>query len=73
MKAYNYCAIGNNKSNMTCVASGIGAFSSEKFARNYLTDMFFTENGTYPQRVEINPVSRSTLQSLLNDICDSEE
>ena len=51
MKVYNYCVIGNNKSNTTCVASGIGAFFSEKVARNYLTDNFFTANGTYPQRV----------------------
>ena len=67
MKAYNYCTIGNNKLNMTCVASGIGAFSSEEVARNYLTDEFFKTNGVYPQRVQLTPVSRSMLQGLLND------
>lgn len=70
MKAYNYCAIGNNKSNMTCVASGIGAFFSEEVARNYLTANFFTANGTYPQRVELTLVSRSMLQTLLNEVCE---
>ena len=66
MKVYNYCAIGNNKSNMTCVSSGIGAFSSEEVARNYLTDDFFTTNGVYTARVQITLVRRSQLQGLLN-------
>ena len=73
MKAYNYCAIGNNKSKMTCVASGIGTFPSEESARNYLTDNFFETNGVYPQRVEIIPVSRSMLQGFLNSTCDGED
>ena len=67
MKAYNYCTIGNSQSTTTCVFSGIGAFSSETVARNYLIDNFFEANGVYPQRVEITPVSRSMVQELLND------
>ena len=73
MKAYNYCAIGNNKLKMTCVASGIGTFPSEESARNYLTDNFFKANGVYPQRVEIIPVSRSMLQGLINSCNDGED
>lgn len=62
MKAYNYCTIGNNKLNMTYVASGIGVFSSEKVARNYLTDEFFKTNGVYPQRVQVTLVYRSLMR-----------
>ena len=68
MKAYNYCAIGGNKVNMTCVSFGVGAFSSEDAARNYVTDDFFTTNGTYPQRVQIKDIREVLLQTLLNSV-----